>query len=231
MWLFVRGKEVPLHLPLSNGSRAGQLLCSQLKRDFCSMRSSLIRYERWYCYVSAFFSCFSTSSIHCIFIIFQPVYDLSSRRGVDRPFQVGTSPKLYKFSFPHSVRVDQSLQLCCRHELHVVLPINKGEFTTEGLVHGDQVLYFCRRLVPDSIRVEVPIRRVFTAPAGAEMVVFLICYCGEQMQLTRATADSYRDILEAEISKHVTLRENRKGRLVSRPFPYPLLQQVIAEYN
>jgi hypothetical protein len=63
------------------------------------------------------------------------------------------------------------------------------------------------------------------------MIVFLICYCGEQLQLTRAAADSYRDTLEAKISKHVTLRENRKGRLVSRPFPYPLLQQLIAGHS
>lgn len=98
----------------------------------------------------------------------------------------------------------------------------------KGLVHGNQVLNFCKQLVPDSIRVEVPIRRVHSPPGGPEMIVFLICYCGEQLQLTRAAADSYRDTLEAKISKHVTLRENRKGRLVSRPFPYPLLQQLIA---
>ena len=85
--------------------------------------------------------------------------------------------------------------------------------------------------MPDSIRVEVPIRRVLSPPGGLEMIVFLICYCGEQLQLTRAEADSYRDTLEAKISQHVTLRENRKGRLVSRPFPYPLLQQLIAGHS
>jgi hypothetical protein len=129
------------------------------------------------------------------------------------------------------VRVDRSLQLCCRHELHVILPISEGAFTTKGLVHGDQVLNFCKGLVPDGIRVEVPIRRVLSPPGGLEMIVFLICYCGEQLQLTRAAADSYRDTLEAKISQHVTLRENRKGRLVSRPFPYPLLHQLIAGHS
>jgi hypothetical protein len=160
----------------------------------------------------------------------QPVYDLSSHRGVDRPFRIGGSPELHKFAFPKNVRVDQSLQLCCRHELHIVLPVNDGAFTTEGLLNGDQVLDFCKGLVPGSIRVEVPIRKVLSPPNGPEMIVFLICYCGEQVQLTRAVADSYRDTLEIEISKHLTLRESRRGRLVSRPFPYPLLQQLIDEH-
>jgi hypothetical protein len=173
-------------------------------------------------------SCLSRSTGY-VRIICQPVYDLSSHRGVDRPFRVGGSPKLYKFAFPKNVRVDQSLQLCCRHELHIVLPpVNDGVFTTEGLLHGDQLLDFLQGLiVPDSVRVDVPIRKVLSPPDGPEMIVFLICYCGEQVQLTRAAADSYRDTLETEISKHLTLREKRRGRLVSRPFPYPLLQQLI----
>ena len=63
------------------------------------------------------------------------------------------------------------------------------------------------------------------------MIVFFIVYCGESQQLTRAMADSYRDRLEYELSKHLELRENRKGRMVSRPFPYPLLQELIDKYT
>ena len=160
----------------------------------------------------------------------QPDYDLSSHRGVDRPFRVGSLPKLYKFAFPNEYKVDKSLQLCCRHELHLLLPEDDRAFSRAGLVHGDQVREFIEEVVPSSIRVEVPMRDVLSTPEG-DMIVFLIVYCGERVQLTRVQADSYRDMLETEISKHLRLRENRKGRLVSRPFPYPLLRALTDEHN
>lgn len=103
-----------------------------------------------------------------------------------------------------------------------MLPVNDGVFTMEGLLNGDQVLD-----LPGRIRVDVPIRKALWPPNGPSIIVFLICYCGEQVQLTRAVADSYQDTLENEIAKHLTLRENRRGRLVLCPFPYPLLQQMI----
>ena len=99
---------------------------------------------------------------------------------------------------------------------------------------GDIVLEFVRDLVPSSIRVEVPIRNVLSSSETGgcpEMIVFLIVYCGEKRPLTRVLADSYRDKLEFEIAKYLRLRENRKGRLVSRPFPYPLLQQLIDKHT
>jgi len=170
-------------------------------------------------------------------LLCQPVYDLSSHRGVDRPFRIGSSPELHRFTFPNGKPVDQSLQLCCRHELHLVMPKDSsdGNFSRKGLVDGDEVLQFVRNLVPSSIRVEVPIRQVLpsseTDVGGQEMVVFLIIYCGERKQLTRSEADAYRDKLETEISKHMQLRDNRRGRLVSRPFPYPLLQELIDKHT
>lgn len=107
--------------------------------------------------------------------------------------------------------------------------VGEGTFTArEGLLN------FVRELVPSSIRVEVPIRKVLTpfkTGAGPEMIVYLIVYCGERRQLTRTLADSYRDTLESEISRHLEVRENRKGRLVSRPFPYALLQELIDKHT
>jgi hypothetical protein len=82
--------------------------------------------------------------------------------------------------------------------------------------------------VPDSIHVEVPMRRVLPTGWSGNVCFPYLLYCGEQLQLTRAAAEAYQDTLEAHISKFVTLRENRKGRLVACPFPYPLLQQIIA---
>jgi hypothetical protein len=91
-----------------------------------------------------------------------------------------------------------------------VLPVNDDVFMMEGLLNGDQVLDFCRGLVPGRIRVDVPIWKVLLPPNGSSIIVFLICYCGEHA-LTRAVADSYRDTLETEIAKHLTLIENRRG--------------------
>jgi hypothetical protein len=163
---------------------------------------------------------------------YEPAYDLSSHRGVDRPFRVGGSAEVYTFAIPNDKPVDESIQLCCQHELHLVVPDfdNEGMFTRDGLIDGDEVLDFVRERVSSSIRVEIPIRQVLSpleTRGGPEMIVFLIVYCGERQQLTRAMADSYRDRLEYELSKHLELRENRKGRMVSRPFPYPLLQELI----
>ena len=134
--------------------------------------------------------------------------------------------------FPNGEPVDRSIQLCCRHELHLVLPENENEgmFTKEGIIRGDEVLEFVRALVPSGIRVEIPIRQVLSSSENSsapDMIVFLIVYCGERKQLTRSEADSYRNTLETEISKYLELRENRRGRLVSRPFPYQLLQELI----
>lgn len=154
---------------------------------------------------------------------------------MDRPFRVGGSPEVYTFAFPNDEPVVESIQLCCRHELHVVVPDvgSEGIFTRDGLIKGDEVLDFVKQLVPAGIRTEIPIRQVLSplkTRGGPEMIIFFIVYCGESQQLTRAMADSYRDRLEYELSKHLELRENRKGRMVSRPFPYPLLQELLNKY-
>lgn len=167
------------------------------------------------------------------FLCIQPAYDLSSHRGVDRPFRIG-SPELYSFALPNGKPVDPSIQLCCRHELHLVMPDidhnSDGSFSREGIVNGNDVVEFARKIVPSGIRVEVPIRQVLSSSetnGGPEMIVFLIVYCGESIELTRSMADVYREKLETEISTHLELRENRRGRLVSRPFSYSMLPELI----
>lgn len=164
----------------------------------------------------------------------KPEYDLSSHRGVDRPFRIGTWPKLYKFRLPSDQSVDRDLQICCRHELHLVWEDSYSDtdtrFTNDGLLHGDDILDFCQDLVPSGIRVDVPIRKVLeTSP---RLIVFLICYCGEQAPLTREHADAIRETLETQlVVMGVKLRENRMGRLVSRPFPYSLLPPLIEKHR
>lgn len=120
--------------------------------------------------------------------------------------------------------------------MHLVIPDDKhdGLFTRRGLNSGNDVLDFVREFVPNEIHVEVPIRQVLSSSetgGGPEMIVFLIVYCGEGTELTRSVADAFRDKLETEISKHLLLRENRRGRLVSKPFPYSLLQELIDKHT
>lgn len=172
---------------------------------------------------------------------YQPVYDLSSHRGMDRAFRVGKVPKLYVFNKPDSdasVKTRRDLQMCCRHELHVNLPsegLRPGSpYTIDDIVEGSAIKTIAERVVDRGIRVDVPMRRILKpeeANSDVPVAVFLMSYCGEGTTLTRDQADGYRSALEAEIQEnHLPLRSNRAGRLVSRPFPSPLLDNLIYHY-
>jgi len=199
---------------------------------------------------------------------FEPTHDLSSHRGVDRPFHVGKNPKLYIFAKPNNdsdnkgekdivstsstmttMTSSVQLQLCCRHELHIELPshdqpveisndvaeakIHSPLYTADEMANGDAILNILQdSVVPKGIRVEVPIRKFLSASTtGLEsnIVVFLVVYCGEGRPLTRNEADQYRSTTETEVAKHVPLRQNRIGRMVSKPVPYSLLKGLIEE--
>ena len=83
------------------------------------------------------------------------------------------------------------------------------------------------------MRVEVPARQIVevkcdsTEGGSYRVAVFLVAYCGERLPVTRESADRWREKAEEEVSRHVPLRENRRGRTVSRPFPYPALYPEI----
>jgi len=172
---------------------------------------------------------------------YQPVYDLSSHRGMDRAFRIGKVPKLYVFSKPDSeasVTTRRDLQMCCRHELHVNLPaegLRQGSpYTIDDVVEGSAIKTIAEGVVDRGIRVDVPMRRILKpeeANSEVPVAVFLMSYCGEGTTLTRDQADGYRSALEAEIEEnHLPLRSNRAGRLVSKPFPYPLLDNLVYHY-
>jgi len=173
---------------------------------------------------------------------YEPEYDLSSHRGMDRSFKVGNLPKKYIFSKPDmeaDVKVGKKLQLCCRHELHVNLPpqgegLRSGSvYSIDDVVEGNAIQRIIEGVVDPGIRVEVPMRRVLTpqeAQSEFSVAVFLVIYCGESSTLTRDQADGYRAASEEEVQKHLPLRSNRTGRLVSRPFPYPLLSNLVYHY-
>ena len=162
-----------------------------------------------------------------------PEYNLSSHRGVDRPFHAGEKPRLYRFRFPNNTPIDRRLQLCCRHELHICLPISPASITSwnaDDVMYGDAIQQFAQTwVVPEGIQVDVPLRVTRNTSEYDTMIVFLLVYRAESRPLTRLSVDSYRAKLESEIGKVLNLRSSRVGRLVSKPFPYTTLDAVIEE--
>jgi len=166
---------------------------------------------------------------------FDAQYNLSSHRGVDRPFHLGKDPKMYIFAKPDGVlSVPRDIQLCCRHELHVMVPNDDGVSSScslDQILSGDAIESIIQNIVPDGIRVEIPARKILSIPTehGEDecIAVFLVVYCSEKAPLTRDMADEWRANTENEVSKYIPLRQNRKGRTVSRPFPYPALHPEI----
>jgi hypothetical protein len=175
-------------------------------------------------------------------------YRLSSYREADRPFKLGVDPTMHVFVRPNGIAsAPRDIQLCCRHELHVVVPEESDddddaagaaevgvEYSLERILEGDAVRSIIQDLcVPDGVRVEVPARQIVEvrgdSPEGGfyRVAVFLVAYCGERHPVTRESADRWREKAEEEVSRHVPLRENRRGRTVSRPFPYPALYPEI----
>ena len=167
---------------------------------------------------------------------------MSSHRGVDRPFRVGKKPKMYVFTKPTGpkTKTAKRFQQCCQHELHVMLAIEKEnapvteatnqENFMDDIVNGDAIVKMIQSVVPNGIRVEVPTRTFFPKEDigyDSDLIVFSVVYCGEWKALVRAEADIYRQNAEEEVQKYISLRENKKGKPVSRPFTYPVLDSMV----
>jgi hypothetical protein len=138
--------------------------------------------------------------------------------------------------------------MCSRHELHVVLPDDEddppsltssssssssSQYSIKDITEGNAIEEIVKSVVPEGIKVEIPERKILKKEdSGYElnMAIYLIVYGGESAVLTRDEADSYRHAVECEVEKHIPLRENRRGRLVSRPFPYHLLRSIIDDH-
>ncbi|KAL3769452.1 hypothetical protein ACHAWU_008861 [Discostella pseudostelligera] len=162
---------------------------------------------------------------------YEAQYRLSSHRGVDRPFNLGNNPQMHVFVKPDGIiSAPRDIQLCCRHELHINIT-NENEAAIDQMVVGDAIKDIIQsNCVPAGIRVEVPARQILEineAHGSSRVAVFLVAYCSEGYHLTRTMADQWRELAESEVSKYVPLRENRRGRTVSHPFPYPALHPEI----
>jgi hypothetical protein len=169
---------------------------------------------------------------------------------------------MYIFSKPQhkevlNYAIPEDLQLCCRHELHILLPpdtTNKNHHDNNGetddttttcsniMDNKDYMQQFLQGVVPEGIRVEIPDRLVILLEPEEEelddddsnnlskqtrVAIFLVVYCGEGKPLTRHQGNEYRAMAEANVAKHLSLRHDRVGRMVSRPGPSPLLFREI----
>jgi len=170
---------------------------------------------------------------------FLPNYTLSSFRGRDKGFYTGDQPDLYIFSKPNGVdSVPKQLRLCCRQELHVQLPDRNSQdlssFILEDIKWGDSILNMARSVVPQEISVEVPARKIWSQEETGyptDIAIFLVVYCGEGLPMRRGDANEYRSRLESKVSEVLALRENRKDRFVSKPFPYSLLSYILKVHS
>ena len=166
---------------------------------------------------------------------FEPGYDVSSYRGGDRPFQVGNNPQRYIFTFPNEKPVEQSLQLCVRHELRIMLNpdiLEACPYSEEDILNGNVILNIARTVAPAGVRVEIPASIKITPTPGKStanfpLLVFLLVYGGEKIPLPRIDADKIRAALEEEVTAQLGFSLAKRGRLVSHPFPAPILDTLI----
>lgn len=166
-------------------------------------------------------------------------YDLSSHRGVDRAFSASQEPRRYIFGLPNGKRnIDPSCQMACRHELRLRLDpdvlddSSSCPFSRESLIHGDMIPSLVKKVVPDGIHVEIPLRDVVNRrKSNIPLLIFLVVYSGASIPLTRQSADEIRAKVEEIVGRETGLEIAKAGRMVSKPFPYSLLEGLLGEYH
>ena len=163
---------------------------------------------------------------------FKVIYNKSSFRGRDRGFHLGDLPKLYKFVKPSTstmVTAPKHLQICYRHELHIANQSLQCQYKEDEI---KELYSIISKLIPEGIGLNITLNGIYTrSTTNQQVAVFMIVYHGISLPLTRELADECRRRVEEEMALLVKLRDNRKGRLVSKPFPYPLLQTIIEDAN
>ena len=172
---------------------------------------------------------------------FTPQYDLSSHRGRDRPFAVGERPLTYVFGWPlrrsgpiadDISENDPRCQIAFRHELRLVMdPVRllQCEYSPDELQHSDIVPELVKQVTPDGIGCEVPMRfLVLPKKTAFPMLVFLVVYRSSlHGLLTRTMAELIRIQLEDGASKRFRLEIAKRDRMVSKAFPYPILDSLV----
>ena len=168
---------------------------------------------------------------------FISTYNRSSHRGVDRPFSIGDNPLLYVFGLPNRETIEERLQIAFRHELRIELQgdefYHKASFSKEGLENGDMITRLVQEVISEypGVDAKVPLRETYaTKKLAKEQIAFLIIYKGAASPLTRVVADEIRSRLESLTVEQTGLRLAKAGRMVSKPFPYPLLDHLVKDF-
>jgi hypothetical protein len=171
---------------------------------------------------------------------FEPDYDLSSHRGVDRSFHIGKSPQRYIFTFPdHTTPVERVFQISCRHELRIMLHpdlLEKSPCSFDDIVHGTALFDLAQQCIPKGIRFEIRARDLLPPTLDrcldhVPLAIFLLNYSGEYVPLTRQHADEIRVNIEAAVVEQWLLKIAKGTVSVSRPYPYQLLNSLIGKFN
>jgi hypothetical protein len=80
------------------------------------------------------------------------------------------------------------------------------------------------------IRASVPLRDVVTYSEDEDsLLVLLLVYAGETQPLKRARADEIRADLELAVTEQLGLEVVKKGKMVSKLFPLPMLDWLIED--
>jgi hypothetical protein len=167
---------------------------------------------------------------------FRVDYDLSSHRGVDRPFSAGQTPRRFIFGRPNGNPIESQYQMACRRELRLRLDpavlSSSNPFSRESLVDGDVIPAMVKRLAPPGIRIELPLRGIVNRKqSDIPLLVFVIVYSGASRPMTRPIADGIRQEVEERVAQETGFEIAKAGRMVSRPFPYFLLDRVLEDYD
>jgi hypothetical protein len=113
--------------------------------------------------------------------------------------------------------------------------LSRAGYTVDEIRYGNSIPNLAQDLLPRGIVCQVPMRSLIPPTSIANqqwpLLVFLVVYSGEQIPVARNCANIHRKHLENAVEErfgHGTLL--RKGdRMVSKPFPYHLLSNLIDE--
>lgn len=163
---------------------------------------------------------------------FQVQYNLSSHRGVDRPFTIGDNPQIYIFGLPTGESITENLQVSFRHELRLILDNDKDspyspQVTVEELQKSTLVQNLAQETAPEGIAVSVPMQDIIHPKGGGRLLVFLVVYSGASQPLSRGIADRIRASLEIQASEKFGYDIAKKNRMVSKAFPHGLLEHLL----
>lgn len=114
--------------------------------------------------------------------------------------------------------------------------LQASPYTEEDLLNDDIVLELARKVASEGVSVELPAKAKIMPQPGKNtttngLLVFLLVYGGERRPLTRTEADHIRATLEDAAMAELQFPLAKRGRMVSKPFPFTVLDQLLNEHS